>query len=188
MAAVAPGETAQHSQQFCDATALWVPAAMRIARHLVRTAEDAQDVVQESLLRLWSRWPVDTPEHGRHLFLTIVRGVAVDTLRSAYARRCTPCAEFDPSALGLCESAADTALGRVVGDRVLDGVPQPVRKVLYVHFWYGVPLSELSALCGIAHATLRSQKHRVMPLVQRNALTAGLVRHPLDKDFERMFE
>ena len=61
---------------------------MAVALSLLPGADDAEDAVQDTLLKLWAvRERVVDARHFRHLALSIVRQVSLNMLRSTAVRR-----------------------------------------------------------------------------------------------------
>jgi RNA polymerase sigma-70 factor (ECF subfamily) len=74
--------------QFTDAARRYQDMVYRIALHQFADMQDAEDAVQETFLRLYTREePFESVEHLRHWLIRVTVNVCRDTLRSPWRRR-----------------------------------------------------------------------------------------------------
>lgn len=136
-----------------------VEGVRRLARHLVRDADAAEDVAQEALaqgLRAAPRkgWGLGAWLRG------VVRNKARERARSeARRRKHEPCAPARPEV----PSAADVA-GRVeIHKRVLDAVlalPEPYRAVVWMRYFEDRSPRGIAQLLGVPRETARTHLRR----------------------------
>lgn len=135
------------------ATVLW-----RYAISLTRNAVEAEDVVQETLLRAWrnERLLAEDPEAVRGWLFTVARNLVIDDARSARRRR---------------ERSSATLPGAVDGDRTdrlfdamvlsdaLASLGDAHREVITRAYYGGLSTNELAQELGIAEGTVKSRLH-----------------------------
>ena len=132
------------------------PALRRFAIHLVGDASNADDVVQETLLRLSLRWPrVDSPmAYARLTLLNVVRDAA-----RARSRR--------PEVMGLSpvdrDSGIDVAGDVAARDEVLAALaalPLRMRAVVVLRHVEDLSEAETAAALGTSVGSVKSQSSR----------------------------
>jgi len=102
-----------------------VRAAHHLARWLMRTAEDAEDALQEAILRAFRSFGRQRPTSPRAWLLRIVRNCCYD-LRERNgreppaARETNPGEEREADVVGLLPETAETRLGRISDWRALE--------------------------------------------------------------------
>jgi len=136
------------------------------------TADDADDVLQESLITLWERVRSGNFEHtaalGTFLYAT-ARNLWLRRL--ARARREQP---FDPST---DESSSDepSPLDALVDDEravgiatALDRLGEPCRTLLVLFYWEEASMEEIARRLGMANAsTAKSKKYQCKEQLKR---------------------
>jgi RNA polymerase sigma factor (sigma-70 family) len=136
------------------------------------TADDADDVLQESLITLWERVRYGNYEHtaalGTFLYAT-ARNLWLRRL--ARARREQP---FDPST---DESSSDepSPLDALVDDEravgittALDRLGEPCRTLLVLFYWEEASMEEIARRLGMANAsTAKSKKYQCKEQLKR---------------------
>lgn len=134
------------------------------ARRLTRCDHAAWDVVQDVLLRLWSRgW---LPEEPRGALCHLARKAALQQLR-AQRRRCRheACAAL-PAEDCLFDEAADPARALSRGEdrqrvrRAVGRLEEPYRRALQLHTFAGLDYAELADELAVPVGTVRSRLHR----------------------------
>ncbi len=139
-------------------------AAHNLARYLVRNADDAEDVVQEAVLRALTYFDGFRGGDARAWLLTIVRRTCYTQLerRQALAQavefdeelHVAPAAAADPDA-ALAERAAADALWRALG-----GMPLEFREILVLRELEGLSYREIGEVIGVPVGTVMSRLSR----------------------------
>lgn len=164
-----------------------LPSLYRLAFRLTGSETDAEDLLQDLLLRLHSRATELTaldrpgPWLARVLYRLYVDGYRRERLRpnpAADYRSGNPGDEDDPVTSAeagpesdpekLAERAHDTARLQ----RALDALPEEQRTVVLMHDVEGYRLTELSELTDVPVGTLKSRLHRARRSL-RDLLTEG---------------
>lgn len=146
--------------------ALVRPHADAVFAFLVRMTghrDDAADVMQETLVRVW-RSLESYRDEGRFAawLFTIARNAALDRARSARLRSVGPLAEdvADPTA----DAAALTAYRELEADldRALAGLPEPRRAVFVMRQESGLTFREIADALEIPLGTALSHMHHAV--------------------------
>lgn len=121
----------------------------RIAMLYLKNVSDAEDIVQNIFVKYMER-PVEFAdgEHEKAWFITAARNECRDVLRNFWRRRVDLGAAAEPAA------AADGAADLLP---YLMELPAKYREVLYLHYYEGYSLRELSVILGRKESTLQTQ-------------------------------
>ena len=150
-------------QSFDEVVLPHLNAAYRLARWRLRHEQDAEDVVQEALLRAFRYFGTFTGGNGRAWFLRIVRNTScgwrarssqapTDVFDEAHHSAVRP--GFDPEALLL--HTDDVTLI----ERAMSGLPDRLREVLALRELEGLSYREVAAVMGIPMGTVMSSLSR----------------------------
>jgi RNA polymerase sigma-70 factor (ECF subfamily) len=149
-----------------------MPDLRRAARRLTRSTADADDLVQETLLRVWSRMAM--VQRGQHDGTPVLdlRAYAFTTLRNCARTRPpgppqtangAPDTRADPGADPEARALATEAL------RALSALPDDQRRLMRLRALDGLSYSEIAAETGLPMGTVTSRLAR-----GRRALRAAL--------------
>ncbi len=158
------------------------PRLFRVARGIVPSDAEAEDVVQETYLAAFTR--LDRFE-GRARFSTWITRIAINAARM-HLRRARPVEDYDTvtedrnrqivAFPGGQPEAADSALGRaqirVLLEQAIAGLPPDLRLPFLMHEVEGMRLSEIAQDLSINQVTLRTRMFRA-----RRQLRAALADH-----------
>jgi RNA polymerase sigma-70 factor, ECF subfamily len=129
----------------------------RCAMRLVRDHEQAEDVLQETMIRAWRAGPAHPPESNaiRCWLLCIARNIAIDKIR---ARACRPI-EVGPGApdrlaVGDC---ADRVVNALYLSRALACLSPAHRVVLHEVYFNGRTMAEAAAVLALPIGTVKSR-------------------------------
>jgi RNA polymerase sigma-70 factor (ECF subfamily) len=148
-------------------------AAYNLARWLVRSNEDADDVVQEACLRAFRYFGTFRGGNARAWLLAIVRTTAFRWLEKKRAQYFAT--EFDedmhsdgndaPDAEALLLRQADTHLI----EQALNGLPDRLREVLVLRELEGLSYKEIAEVVGIPAGTVMSSLFRARERFRHSA-------------------
>jgi RNA polymerase sigma-70 factor (ECF subfamily) len=148
----------------------------RVAFGLMRNAEDAEDVVQEALLKLFrgDGWREMVDE--RAFLARVVWRVGLDRIA---ARRLgdMDVTEMEIAAAG--ETAEEAMAGegeRVVLRRLIEGLPEELRRPLVLSAIEEMTSREVGVAMGIPEATVRGRVMRAKAELKRRFEAVGMVR------------
>ena len=162
--------------RFEDVILPHIDAAHRLARWLVRNEQDAEDAVQESLLRALRYFRTFTGVHGRGWFLKIVR----NTCWGGHVHRVqAPTDPFDEERHSGAGAAADPESLLLRADvvtrleRAMSSLPDRAREVLVSRELEGLSYRELADVMGVPLGTVMSSLWRARRAL-RDALAEEL--------------
>lgn len=155
------------------------------ARQVLGSREEAEDVVQDVVLRLLEAPSVLEPvERLGGWLLTVVRRRAIDALRSR-SRRCGR--EVPEELLDLLEGVDDPGataeadeLAAAVAEEIA-ALPGPQREALVATALNGLTFRELSERTGTAMGTLMARKKRATDRLRARLIDRGLLPGPVSK-------
>jgi RNA polymerase sigma-70 factor (ECF subfamily) len=145
------------------------------ARYLLRHSEDAQDVAQECLLRLWHhRERVESGAACRNWLLRSAHNLCIDTIRRRRSRAEVDQDENAPEPADVRPDAfriASASQGSGVLERALLELSQRDRAIVLLREVEGMPYDEIAVLLDLNIGTLKATLHRA-----REKLRAALTR------------
>src|SRR5580704_16945782 len=140
------------------------PRLMAIAIRILGSEADADDVLQETWLRLRRTSNIDNPPAW---LTTVVTRLCLDQLRK---RRTRGVAEADAAADPVpVDPEADALLAEKMGDAmqvVLDALAPAERAAFVLHDVFGYPFEEISAVMGRSGTAVRQLASRARRKVQ----------------------
>jgi RNA polymerase sigma-70 factor (ECF subfamily) len=154
-------------------------AAYGLARYLIRNDADAEDIVQEAMLRAFryfGSFRGDGATQGRSWVLTIVRNTA-----HSWRRKRRP----EDAALEFDEAVHSEAAGRDPGAelargdsretlaRALDGLPPDLREVIVLREVEGLSYKEIAEVAEVPIGTVMSRLSRARRRLQEALTVAG---------------
>jgi|WetSurMetagenome_2_1015567.scaffolds.fasta_scaffold96077_2 RNA polymerase sigma-70 factor, ECF subfamily len=148
------------------------------ARYLLRDSEDARDVAQECLVRLWTHR--DRVEPGlacRNWLLRSAHNLCVDRIRRRHTRPEVRRDDESPDPPDLRPDAhrlAQSAQAARFLERALLDLNERDRAIVLLREVEGLPYEEIASLLGLNLGTLKATLHRAREKL-RTALTAAEV-------------
>jgi RNA polymerase sigma-70 factor (ECF subfamily) len=137
-------------------------AAYNLARYLIRNAQDAEDVVQESYLRAFRAFSSFRGEASRPWLLTIVRNTAFTWLRNNRSRGDQ--AEYheelhvsggeNPETQSIHRERARSL------ERCVDQLPEDFREAIILREMEDLSYSEIAEITGVPQGTVMSRLSR----------------------------
>jgi RNA polymerase sigma-70 factor (ECF subfamily) len=137
------------------------PTLMAMLRRLCRSAHDAEDVFQETAVRVW-RGFADRPRlrNPRGWILTIGYRAFLDTRQRS--GRHDDLQDLTDSRQG---SPVDVAVQAEDCDRLqvaVAGLAEPIREVIVLHYVGGLTLRQTAAAMEISEGTVKSRLHAAL--------------------------
>jgi len=159
-------------------------AAYNLARWLMRNAEDAEDVLQEAMVRALTYFDGFKGENSRGWLLQIVRNAAYASMKLNQGARSVPIAAFaggdeapahaelsdpgDDPEIALLKSRASQGL-----DRMLADLPVELREAIVLRELEELSYKEIAHITGAPMGTVMSRLWRARRLLIEAAKTAG---------------
>ena len=147
--------------------------AWRVARNMVASDEDAQDLAQEAFLRVFKSLERFDFRHDFTTWLyRIVTNLAIDHLRKRRPTQTTTTAD-DEAELELVDSSAERPSAAVEREETieavrdcLDSLAPHFQSVLVLRELEGLPCNRIAEIVGATHVTVRWRLHRGRKLFQ----------------------
>jgi len=147
------------------------------AAWMLRDLEEARDVAQEALVRLWQyREKVEDPA-TRSWLLTTTHRLCIDRLRRRRKRpevseqdQLNPAPDEGPSPMRL---AASSETGRAIAD-ALDKLGHQDRAVVVMREIQGMAYDEIATALELPLGTLKAKLHRARERLRRHLTAAGV--------------
>ncbi len=124
----------------------------KLALLLLGNVADTEDAVQMVFAKVWEKQPhFRGLDHENAWFITVTRNQCRDFLRSYYRRNCTSLESVpEPQVSFFC--GEDGALWQAI-----QKLPQKYREVLYLYYYEGYSVRELSKMLHRKESTLQTQ-------------------------------
>lgn len=124
----------------------------RLALLLLGSVADAEDVAQTVFLKIWEKNPkFRDADHETAWLLTTTRNQCRDLQKSAYRKKRASLEDAPEKAVSFV-SDADNEIWQA-----LQSLPEKYRVVLYLYYYEGYPVKELSILLSRRESTLQTQ-------------------------------
>jgi RNA polymerase sigma-70 factor, ECF subfamily len=136
-----------------------IRSAYRLAYSMLRNPHEAEDVVQESVLRAWSRvGQLRSPETFRPWLLAIVANECRTVMRSRWWS-VLRLEELPERTVG---EPADWVTGRVDLWQAMGRLRPDDRAALVLHYALDLPLNDVAAILRISRGATKSRIHRAV--------------------------
>ena len=150
-------------EEFLQAALEHLDMLYSLARRLVATRQEAEDLVQETCARALRGWRRRPPDDCGPWMATICLNLA----RSQYRRRSSrPMEILDPEPGTTVASPADTAaeaMSNIVSQtvhRAMWQLPAPQREAIALMDLYGLTAAQVAEMTGVPRGTVLARVHR----------------------------
>lgn len=172
------GVSSSGSERFATYVVPDIPALLRLARALTSSQADAEDLVQETLLRAFRGIEDFDGEHSRAWLFTIMRNANINR-----TRRTRPTTTDQPAESEAVpeRSSSDPAVLVVRSEfddevrRAAARLPVEFRDVVSLVDFEGYSYAEVAATLGVPVGTVMSRLHRGRRRIRAHLIDRGLV-------------
>ncbi|GAA4452136.1 SigE family RNA polymerase sigma factor [Phytohabitans houttuyneae] len=170
-------------QEYVDYVTARIPALRRLAFLLAGDEHRADDVVQQTITRLYVKWRhAQAADNLDRYVRTMLVRTYVDERRLGWARvrlfRDTP----EPASGGDGVFAGDGVEDRQVVRAALRQVPRRQQAVLVLRFFYDLSVEEVAGTLGCSTGTVKSQTARGLATLRRLLGEREFARYATAKD------
>lgn len=150
-----------------------------LALSLTKSREDAEDITQETYLRLWHSLPDYKGESSaKYYILKIARNLAIDFIRKKSKRDetdtviLTADGEFEPEIedsdpMSRPDEAYIRKLRSETLRKCLDELPDSARELIVMRDINGLSYTEIAGMLGVAEGTVKSKLFRARERLRR---------------------
>jgi RNA polymerase sigma-70 factor (ECF subfamily) len=134
------------------------PSLWRFALHLTGNPTQAEDIVQETLLRAWRSPKItnERPAMTRSWMFTVARNLVIDEARSARRRHEIGVADTpEPSQ----DDSTDALFESLLIEEALESLDLDHRAVIVHAYYGGCSIAEVALRLGIPQGTVKSRLH-----------------------------
>lgn len=125
----------------------YADSVFRLAYSYLKNRADAEDVMQETLLKLYGQ-SFENPDHERYWVIRVAVNECRRLLRSPWRKRTSPLEEAEAAAL---DTPAQSELFRQVM-----ALPPKYRAAIYLHYYEGYAVREIASLMGANPSTVQT--------------------------------
>lgn len=176
----AESRTAEHARWFAAEVQPHGSSLKDYVRGAFPAVGDAEDVVQESFLRLWTLRAATPIRSAKAFLFTVARNIALDSLRRT--RHSPVFAVPDLAALPVVEEGADAHDAASRSEEVallaeaLQSLPARCREILLLRKFQNLPQKEVAARLGISELTVQEQVYRGLRRLEKILTRRGVIR------------
>lgn len=155
-----------------------------IARNIICNEQSVEEIVQDTLLKLWEAIPPNRPDNLQAFVGRITRNVALNTVKALDAQK----RGGGETVLAL-DDMRNVSTGNIVENlaeqhEVLDAVndflrslPSRKRKILVLKYWHCYRASDISQIVGMSEANvsniLRRQRKKLIEYLRKRGIDYG---------------
>lgn len=143
-------------------------------------AVDAEDVAQESYLRIWLASVAQPIKSAKSFLFTVARHLAIDSLRH---RKKSPIIDVpDLTALNVMDEGRDAAEAAATSDEIallaeaLDSLPARCREIIILRKFQYLSQREVATRLGIAEGTVEEQVYRGIRRMEAFFVRRGVIK------------
>lgn len=154
-------------EEFQNRVVVHHPSMYRVAVALTRDADEAADLVQETMVRLWvSRDRLDDVENMAGYCLGALRNRFVDTVRSHRTTASLSAVEADDSLTLESEQTIDNRSALSLVGRIIDKLPTNQRTVIRLSTFGGCSNDEIVRITGLSEGNVRTLLSRARKTIK----------------------
>jgi RNA polymerase sigma-70 factor (ECF subfamily) len=144
---------------------------------MLRDAEEARDVAQEALVKLWKHWDRVDAAGTRAWLMRATHNMCIDRIRRRKVRSEVDGEEIIPmqadEAPGPKQLAHSSELGRAI-ERALERLSPDDRAVIVLREVQGLPYGEIAEALNMPLGTLKARLHRARERLRTRLVRAGV--------------
>lgn len=146
----------------------------KVAWAILRNPQDAEDIVQETFLKLYRNGAWEGIEDERAFLARAAWRLAVDRLRT---RRGQPTATDSPEPSATPEQAAILGNRTAIVHRLVDALPEELRQPLVLSSIDEMTSPQIASVLGIPEGTVRTRIMRAREILKQKLAHSMGIRH-----------
>jgi len=136
-----------------------------IAGNILQNQEDAEECVDDTLLRAWDSIPPDRPSRLSAYLGKIARNLAIDKYRRGTSQKrgggqVALCLEELSECIGENKPVEDSVVLKDLINGFLRTLPEKSRRIFLFRYWYCMPIREVAAQCGASEGAVKMSLRR----------------------------
>lgn len=157
---VRPGAKQRRADSLRELHDQYAMVLWRYVVSLTNRPADADDIVQETLLRAWRKPDLLEDDVGsmRGWLFTVARNLVIDRARSARRHQEVPSAQMDEE-MDLSADRVEQLFDQMLLTDALDSLADHHRDVVIRAFYGGLSTAQLASELGIPEGTVKSRLH-----------------------------
>lgn len=149
-------------EQFSELAAVHADTIFRIAFHYSKNAADADDIVQNVLLKLYRTDKIfESDEHIRNWLIRVAVNESKKLLLSPWFQRTAPIEEYTQQ-LDFTEPGQSELFQAVMA------LPKKYRIPIYLYYYEDYSVKEIAEICGRRESTIQTQLMRARKKLKEN--------------------
>jgi RNA polymerase sigma-70 factor, ECF subfamily len=145
------------------------PVVFRIAYHLTRHQQDAEDLAQEVLYKICTKLSLYRGESSFHSWVYVM---ALNSYRDMYRKRKND--QRDTMPLDACDPSFEhDADWRIVLDQLLKELPEIDRNIVILRFQNDLSVRQVAEIMKITEANVKTRVFRLKDKLKRMLLPGG---------------
>ena len=166
----------------CEARTKYGACCFTVSNNILSNASDAEECVNDTLLRAWDSIPPERPARLKYFLLRIVRNVSLDRYRAARAKKrgggeiALVLDELNDCAGGeTAESAAELKeLGGAIAAFVKT-LPEREKTVLLSRYFYTEPVADIAKRMGLSESNVMTILSRARKKLREHLEKEGFI-------------
>ena len=149
-------------EAFARAVEEYGDTLFRVAYSCLRNRSDAQDVMQETLLKFYmEKKPFQSPQHEKRWLIRVAVNESKKLLRSAWRRRSVPLEERDEAV------TFDTLAQQALLEEVM-ALPPKYRLAVYLYYYESFSVRQIAEALGANPSTVQTWLMRARGLLRES--------------------
>lgn len=153
---------------------------LRLARRLLGSREDAEESLNDTLLRAWNTIPPARPTRLGAYLMKICRFVAFERLEHRSARKRSAELVELTAEMELCipdpasaEERSDDELSQLLDD-FLASLPKEQRIIFLRRYWFADSIAEIALRLGVSESKVKTTLHRTRNRLKKHLTGKGV--------------
>lgn len=173
----------RNEQAIAETSARYGNICRSVAKNILGNTEDAEECLNDALLKAWNAIPPARPAHFGAYFMTLARNTALKRYKARHAeKRGSGQMELALAELTDCVAADDSVektvdrqelLAAIV--RALGNLPEEHRNLFIRRYWHVSPIAEIAEDFGMTESSVKVTLMRIRKRLQKSLRKEGFL-------------